>query len=91
MMVVGLAFLLSGLLIMLLPISAKAPSGSVVACGNSLGMGFDALVVEKQDPAFVSICARLRGERMVWAAPMAILGGALLAVGGLVGRRRSAA
>lgn len=90
-MVVGLAFLLSGLLIMLLPMSAEAPSGSFVACGNSLGMGFDALDVEKRDPAFVGICARLRSERLAWAAPVAILGGALLAAGGLIGRRRSAA
>jgi hypothetical protein len=90
-MVVGLAFLLCGLLIMLLPMSAEAPSGSTVACGNSLGMGFDALAVERRDPAFVDICGRLRSERMVWAAPVAILGVVLLAVGGLVGRRRSAA
>jgi hypothetical protein len=90
-MVVGLAFLLSGLLIMLLPMSSEAPSGSIVACGNSLGMGFDAVEVERRDPAFVDICGRLRGERMAWAAPVAILGGALLAVGGWIGRRRSTA
>lgn len=87
--VVGLAFLLCGLLIMLLPISAEAPSGSTVACGNSIGMGFDAVAVERRDPAFVDICGRLRTERMAWAAPVAIVGVVLLAVGGLLGRRRA--
>jgi hypothetical protein len=88
-MVIGLAFLLAGLLIMFLPMSSDTPGGSPVSCGNALGIGFDEIAVEKIDPTFVGICGRLRNERMGWALPMAIGGGVLLAVGGLVGRRRS--
>lgn len=90
-MVIGLAFLLSGLLIMLVPMESDTPGGSPVSCGNALGIGFDAKAVEKIDPAFVGICDRLRGERMGWALPMAIGGGVVLAAGGLIGRRRSRA
>ena len=87
-MVIGLAFLLSGLLIMFLPMSSDTPGGSIVSCGNALGIGFDAIAVDKVDPTFVGICGRLRSERMGWALPMAIGGGLLLVAGGLVGRRR---
>lgn len=90
-MVIGLAFLLSGLLIMLVPMSSDTPGGSPVSCGNALGIGFDAKGVEKIDPAFVGICGRLRSERMGWALPMAIGGAVVLAAGGLIGRRRSRA
>ncbi|HEX6343647.1 hypothetical protein [Umezawaea sp.] len=88
-MVIGLAFLLAGLLIMFVPMSSDTPGGSPVSCGNALGIGFDQVEVEKIDPTFVGICERLRNERMGWALPMAIGGGVLLAAGGLVGRRRS--
>ena len=90
-LVIGLAFLLSGLLVMLVPMSPDTPGGSPISCGNALGIGFDAKEVEKIDPAFVGICGRLRSERMGWALPMAIGGGAVLAVGTLIGRRRSRA
>jgi hypothetical protein len=89
-MVIGLAFLLSGLLIMLVPMSSDTPGGSPVSCGNALGIGFDEIEVEKIDPTFVGICGRQRSERMRWALPMAIGGGVLLVAGGFVGRRRGA-
>ncbi|MET1071160.1 MAG: hypothetical protein ABWY11_00790 [Umezawaea sp.] len=88
-LVIGLAFLLSGLLLLFLPMSSDTPSGSAVSCGNSLGMGFDSAEVEKIDPAFVGICGRLRSERLGWALPVVLGGAALLVAGGLVGRRRS--
>ncbi|QQQ77805.1 hypothetical protein IOD16_04715 [Saccharothrix sp. 6-C] len=86
--VVGVAFFLAGLLIMLLPLSTDTPEGVSVACGNSVGMGFDAVAVEAEGAAFVEICGRLRMERLAWAAPVVVLG-ALLVVGGVVVRRRS--
>ncbi|MEO6091192.1 MAG: hypothetical protein ABIQ18_49635 [Umezawaea sp.] len=90
-MVIGLAFLLSGLLIMLVPMSPDTPGGSPVSCGDALGIGFDAKEIEKIDPTFVGICERLRGERMGWALPMAAGGGVVLVAGALIGRRRSRA
>ncbi|WP_245887414.1 hypothetical protein [Umezawaea tangerina] len=86
---IGLAFLLSGLLILFLPMSSDTPSGSAVSCGNSIGMGFDPAEVEKIDPAFVGICGRLRSERLGWALPVVVGGAVLLVAGGLAGRRRS--
>ncbi|WP_309112964.1 hypothetical protein [Saccharothrix sp.] len=88
--VVGVAFFLAGLLIMLLPLSTDAPSGIAVPCGNSLGMGFDEVAAEAEGGALVEICSRLRVERLAWAAPVTVLG-ALLVVGAVVVRRRSAA
>ncbi|KOX20225.1 hypothetical protein ADK67_30630 [Saccharothrix sp. NRRL B-16348] len=88
--VVGVAFFLAGLLIMLLPLSTDSPSGFSVACGNSVGMGFDPVAVEAEGAAFVEICGRLRLERLAWAAPVCVLG-ALLVVGSIVVRRRSSA
>jgi hypothetical protein len=90
-MVIGLAFLLSGLLIMLLPMTLDTPAGSPVSCGDALGIGFDEKEVETIDQTFVGICERLRNERMGWALPMAIGGGVVLAASGLIGRRRSRA
>jgi hypothetical protein len=84
--VVGVAFFLAGLLIMLLPLSTDSPSGLTVACGNSVGMGFDEIAVEAEGVAFVEICGRLRMERLAWAAPVAVLG-ALFVVGSIVVRR----
>ncbi|ONI87288.1 hypothetical protein ALI22I_22900 [Saccharothrix sp. ALI-22-I] len=88
--VVGVAFFLAGLLIMLLPLSTDSPSGFAVACGNSVGMGYDDVVVEAEGLAFVEICGRLRMERLAWAAPVAVLG-VLLVAGSIVVRRRSSA
>ncbi|MFJ6674244.1 hypothetical protein ACIQMJ_24310 [Actinosynnema sp. NPDC091369] len=86
--VVGAAFFLAGLLIMLLPLSADSPSGVPVACGNSVGMGYDAVVVEAEGSAFVEICGRLRRERLAWAAPVIVVG--LVGVAGtMVVRRKS--
>jgi hypothetical protein len=90
-MVIGLAFLLSGLLVMLVPMSPDTPGGSPISCGDAIGIGFDAKEVEAIDPTFVAICERLRSERMGWALPMTIGGGAVLAAGALIGRRRSRA
>lgn len=87
--VVGVAFFLAGLLIMVLPLSTDSPSGLAVACGNSVGMGFDEIAVEAEGAAFVEICGRLRMERLAWAAPVAVLG-ALFVVGSIVVRRRPA-
>ncbi|MEU7525737.1 hypothetical protein AB0A74_08400 [Saccharothrix sp. NPDC042600] len=88
--VVGVAFFLAGLLIMLLPLSADSPSGVAVSCGNSVGMGFDRVAVEAEGGALVEICSRLRVERLAWAAPVTVLG-ALFVVGAAVVRRRSSA
>ncbi|WP_447006307.1 hypothetical protein ACRAKI_07465 [Saccharothrix isguenensis] len=88
--VIGAAFLLAGLLIMVLPLSTDSPSGFPVACGNSLGMGFDEVVVEAEGAAFVELCGRLRGERLAWAAPVTVVG-VLLLGGSVVARRRSSA
>ncbi|MBB5808422.1 hypothetical protein F4560_008190 [Saccharothrix ecbatanensis] len=88
--VIGAAFFLAGLLIMVLPLSTDSPSGIPVACGNSLGVGFDEIAVEADGAAFVEICGRLRVERLAWAAPVAVVG-VLLLVGSIVVRRRSSA
>ncbi|WP_461119839.1 hypothetical protein [Saccharothrix stipae] len=86
--VVGVAFFLAGLLIMLLPLSTDSPVGVPISCGNSLAMGFDALAVEAEGAAFVEICGRLRMERLAWAAPVCVVG-VLLVAGSIVVRRRS--
>ncbi|WP_033437249.1 hypothetical protein [Saccharothrix sp. NRRL B-16314] len=86
--VIGAAFVLAGLLIMVLPLATDSPSGVPIACGNSVGMGFDEIAVEAEGAAFVEICGRLRVERLVWAAPVTVLG-VLLLVGSIVARRRS--
>ncbi|NUT99698.1 MAG: hypothetical protein HOY78_47575 [Saccharothrix sp.] len=88
--VVGVAFFLAGLLIMLLPLATDSPSGIAVSCGNSVGMAFDAVAVEAEGSALVEICSRLRLERLAWAAPVTVLG-ALLVVGALVVRKRGEA
>lgn len=86
--VVGVAFFLAGLLILLVPLSTDSPSGVAVPCGNAVGFGFDRVAVEAEGAAFVEICARLRVERLAWAAPVAVVG-VLLVVGAAVVRRRS--
>ncbi|MFD1150486.1 hypothetical protein [Saccharothrix hoggarensis] len=86
--VVGVAFFLAGLLIVLAPLSTDTPSGIAVSCGNAVGMGYDEVAVEAEGGAFVEICGRLRAERLAWAAPVVVLG-ALLLVGSAVVRRRS--
>ncbi|WP_367131059.1 hypothetical protein [Saccharothrix sp. HUAS TT1] len=86
--VVGVAFFLAGLLIVLLPLTTDSPSGLPISCGNGAGMGFDRVGVEAEGAAFVEICGRLRLERLAWAAPVAVVG-LLLVVGSLVVRRRS--
>lgn len=88
--VVGVAFFLAGLLIMLLPLSTDSPSGIAVSCGNSVGMAFDEVAVEAEGGALVEICSRLRVERLAWAAPVTVLG-ALFVAGAAVVRRRSSA
>ncbi|MBP2334348.1 hypothetical protein JOF41_000526 [Saccharothrix coeruleofusca] len=87
--VVGAAFLLAGLLIMLLPLETDSPSGLSVSCGNSVGMGYDDIELEAESEALPEICGELRAERLAWAAPVAVLGLLLLA-GGAIARRRSA-
>ncbi len=88
--VVGVAFFLAGLLIMVLPLSTDSPSGISVDCGNSVGMGFDRVVVEAEGAAFVEICGRLRMERLAWAAPVTVVG-VLCVAGSVVVRRKSSA
>lgn len=88
--VVGVAFFLAGLMIMLLPLSTDSPAGVAVACGNSVGMGFDEVAVAAEGAAFIEICGRLRMERLAWAAPVAVVG-ALLLIGSVVVRRKSSA
>jgi len=89
--VVGLAFLVAGLFITLMPLSVDSPTGLTISCGNSLGLGFDEAFVEKTDSAFVGICDRLRGERLTWGSPVVALGAVLVAGAAISGRRRSAA
>ncbi|ACU35290.1 hypothetical protein KCV87_13755 [Actinosynnema pretiosum subsp. pretiosum] len=86
--VVAAAFVLSGLLIMLLPLSTSGPNGLDVSCGNSLGAGFDEIDVSAESAALPEVCARLRAERLAWASPVAVLGAAGL-VGALLVRRRT--
>ena len=88
--VVGVAFFLAGLLIMLLPLSTDSPSGVAIGCGNSVGMGFDQVVVEAEGSAYVDICGRLRMERLAWAAPVIVVG-MLCVAGSFVVRRKSSA
>ncbi|MBB5959849.1 hypothetical protein FHS29_006471 [Saccharothrix tamanrassetensis] len=85
--VVGVAFFLAGLLIMLLPLTADSPSGLAVPCGNSVGMGFDEVSAEAEGAALVGICERLREVRLAWAVPVTAVG-VLLVVGSSVRRRR---
>lgn len=85
---VAAAFVLSGLLIMLLPLSTSGPTGLDVPCGNSLRAGFDEIDASAQSAALPEVCARLRAERLAWASPIAVLGAAGL-VGALLMRRRS--
>jgi hypothetical protein len=87
--VIGVAFSLAGLLIMLLPLYSDSPSGIPVACGNSVGLGFDEVAVRAEGAAFVGICGRSRLERLAWGAPVTLVGLSLV-VGGAVARRRSA-
>ena len=87
--VVGVAFLLAGLLIMLLPLRTSGPSGIPVSCGNSVGMAYDEVAVAAEGTAFVEICSRLRAERLAWAAPVAAVGVLLLAGAAAARRRRT--
>ncbi|MCR3751615.1 hypothetical protein [Lentzea californiensis] len=86
--VVGLAFLLGGGAILLVMLAVEAPSGALIPCGNSLGIGFEEPAVSAAGPAYVDICADLRQRRLLWGAPVAGLG-ALLLIGSLVGSRRA--
>ena len=86
--VVGLAFLLGGAAILFVMLAVEAPSGSLIPCGNSLGLGFDEPAASAVSPAYVDICADLRHRRLLWALPMAAVG-ALLLIGSLVGSRRA--
>ncbi|MFE2756308.1 hypothetical protein ACFXGA_30340 [Actinosynnema sp. NPDC059335] len=83
--VVGVAFLLAGLLILLLPLTTDSAEGVTIACGNGVGMGFDAVAVEAEGAAFVRICERLRGQRLWWGIPVGAVGAGLL-VGSAVRR-----
>ncbi|SDP62270.1 hypothetical protein [Lentzea jiangxiensis] len=86
--VVGLAFLLGGGAILFVALAVEAPSGSLIPCGNALGIGFDEPAASAVSPAFVDICADLRHRRLLWGAPVAGLG-ALLLLGSSVGARRA--
>ncbi|WP_285753754.1 hypothetical protein [Lentzea sp. NBRC 105346] len=86
--VIGLAFFLAGVAILLVTLGIEAPNGTIIPCGNSLGLGFDRLTASTLSPAYVDICATLRERRLVWAAPIASVG-VLLLLGATVVRRRS--
>lgn len=81
--VVGLAFLLGGGAILFVMLAVEAPSGALIPCGNSLGLGFDEPAASAVSPAYVDICADLRERRLLWGAPVFGLG-ALLLIGSLV-------
>jgi hypothetical protein len=86
--VVGLAFLLGGGAILFVMLAVEAPSGSLISCGNSLGLGFDEPAASAVSPAYVDICADLRQRRLLWGLPV-IAVGVLLLIGSLVGSRRA--
>ena len=85
--VIGLAFFLAGVAILLVTLGIEAPNGTIIPCGNSLGLGFDELKAATQSPAYVDICATLRERRLVWALPIASAG-VLLLLGATVTNRR---
>jgi hypothetical protein len=86
--VVGLAFLLGGGAILFVMLAVEAPSGTLIPCGNGLGIGFDEVAAAAVSPAYVDICADLRQRRLLWALP--VIGvGVLLLIGSLVGSRNT--
>jgi hypothetical protein len=87
-LVVGLAFLLGGGAILFVTLAVEAPSGSLIPCGNALGIGFDAPSASAVSPAYVDICADLRHRRLLWSLPLIGLG-ALLLIGSLVASRNA--
>ena len=86
--VVGLAFLLGGGAILLVSLAVEAPSGALIPCGNSLGLGADEAAASAVSPAYVDICADLRQRRLLWGLPVIGLG-AILLLGSLIGSRRA--
>lgn len=85
--VIGLAFFLAGLAILLVALAVEAPNGTLIPCGNSLGFGFDEVDAAVASPAYVDICGNLREKRLVWAAPIVSVG-VLLLLGAVVVRKR---
>ncbi|HUQ61737.1 hypothetical protein [Lentzea sp.] len=86
--VVGLAFLLGGGAILFVMLAVEAPSGALISCGNSLGLGFDEPAASAVSPAYVDICADLRHRRLLWGLP--VIGvGVLLLIGSLIGSRNT--
>ncbi len=86
--VVGLAFLIGGGAILFVMLAVEAPSGSLIPCGNSLGLGFDEPAASAVSPAYVDICADLRHRRLLWGLPVSGLGLVLL-IGSFVGARNA--
>lgn len=86
--VVGLAFLLGGAAILFVSLAVEAPSGSLIPCGNSLGLGADETAASAVSPAYVDICADLRQRRLLWGLPVVGVG-AILLLGSLIGSRRA--
>lgn len=86
--VVGLAFLLGGGAILLVMLAVEAPSGTLIPCGNGLGLGFDEPAASAVSPAYVDICADLRHRRLLWSLPL-IGFGVLLLIGSLVASRNA--
>lgn len=84
--VVGLAFLLGGGAILFVTLAVEAPSGALIPCGNSLGIGFDEPAAAAVSPAYVDICGDLRHKRLLWGLPMAGVG-LLLIVASMLGSR----
>jgi hypothetical protein len=87
-LVVGLAFLLGGGAILFVMLAVEAPSGSLIPCGNGLGIGFDEPSASAVSPAYVDICADLRHRRLLWSLPLIGLG-VLLLIGSLVASRNA--
>jgi hypothetical protein len=87
--VVGLAFLLGGGAILFVMLAVQAPTGSLIPCGNGLGIGFDEPAVSAAGPAYVDICADLRQRRLLWGLSVLAVGVVLLLVASLAGSHRA--
>ncbi|KAA2264333.1 hypothetical protein F0L68_07900 [Solihabitans fulvus] len=77
---VGVAFALAGLAILLLPVAVSSAEGAALSCGNAFGWGSQERATGVASVRFPGQCAQARDTRRTWALPVAGFG-ALLLVG----------